>query len=286
MFNLASWLTIETPLYRYLPQIALAKISIDKMTRKVILKKDNCIGCNLVKHDYYHSSCFNIIYRITLSLTPKDPIPTEYTMNNLPLISPTNMNDLGIIIAKNLKWSDQINKIISKANQRLWLTIRTLGYDAAIKAKKLEYISMVRSILEYNSPIWSPQDKDNLKNLERCQRKATNFIVSNAHRTMPNYKDYYTRLIECNLLPFSYRREITDIITFCRAYNDDLSYNIKDYIEFNNPGAGRITRRQTNSDTLKIPNTKTTQAAHFYPTRIARLVNSLPQNLHKALKPL
>ena len=131
-----------------------------------------------------------------------------------------------------------------------------------------------------------PQDKDNLRNLERCQRKATNFLVCNPHRTQPNYKDYHTRLIECNLLPLSYRREFTDIITFCRAYNDDLAYNIKDYIEFNNPGTGRITRRQLNSDTLKILKTKTTQAAHFYPSRIARLWNSLPQNIRQTLKPL
>ena len=122
-------------------------------------------------------------------------------MNYLCLSSLTTMNDLGVLITKDLKWTSQINKIISQANQCLWLTIRTLGYDAPLKAKKLAYISMVCSILEYNSPAWSPQDKENLKNLEQCQRKATNFIVSNVHRTLPNYKDYHARLIECNLLP-------------------------------------------------------------------------------------
>ena len=141
-------------------------------------------------------------------------------------------------------------------------------------------------IIEYNSPIWSPIDKDNLKNLERCQRKATNFIVSNPHRLEPNFKNYHIRLIECNLLPLSYRREIVDIITFCRASNNDLAYNVNDYVQFNRPGEGRVTRRQIQANTLKIPNTKTTQSAHFYPTRVSRLWNSLPSNLRETLKPL
>ena len=117
-----------------------------------------------------------------------------------------------MLILYDLRWTQHIDKIISKANQRLWLTIRTLGYDAPQKAKRLSYINMVRSILEYNSPIWSPQDKEGLKDLERCQRQATNFIVSNVFRTLPNYKDYKTHLQECNLLPLSFRCEIADLI--------------------------------------------------------------------------
>ena len=222
---------------------------------------------------------------LNISYSPTQ-VPHIYNMNNTALSALNTMNDLGVLVTNNLRWTQHIDKIISKANQRLFLTIRTLGYDAPQKAKRLTYISMVRSILEYNSPIWTPQDKENLRNLERCQRQATNFIVSNVYRTLPNYKDYKTRLLECNLLPLSFRREITDLILFCRSYNHDLAYNIRDYVAFNTPGQGRSTRQQTSSDTLKLPKTKTTQAAHFYPTRIARLWNSLPQHLRKLLKPL
>ena len=69
------------------------------------------------------------------------------------------MNDLGTIVNKDLKWKTNIEAMIKKANSRMWLVRRTLGWDAPTKAKKLAYISMVRSILEYNSIIWSPTDK-------------------------------------------------------------------------------------------------------------------------------
>ena len=73
-------------------------------------------------------------------------------LHSKPLLPKTTMNDLGIIVSKDLKWKPHINKIISEANQRLWLLIRTLGYDAPKKANKMAFISMVHSILEYSSP--------------------------------------------------------------------------------------------------------------------------------------
>ena len=49
-------------------------------------------------------------------------------MSDQPLENLSTMNGLGVIITKDLKWKSHIDKVISKANQRLWLTIRT-SYD-------------------------------------------------------------------------------------------------------------------------------------------------------------
>jgi len=196
------------------------------------------------------------------------------------------MNDLGILVTKDLKWKTHINKSISRANQRLWLIARTLGYDAPLKAKRTAYISMVRPIVEYGSVIWNPTDKESIENLERVQRKATNFITNNPHRTQPNYITYDERLNICNLLPLSYRREQADLIFYCRSYNNDIAFDIKKFLDFPQRQVGSITRRQTQALTLPTPRTKTTTAAHFYPTRISRLWNALPTALRRSIKSL
>ena len=134
--------------------------------------------------------------------------------------------------------------------------------------------------------VWSPGDKDNISAIERVQRKATNFIMCNPHRTRPGYVAYQQRLQVCNLLPLSYRREIVDVVFFCRSYNNDIAYNVKDYVDFNTKTTGAVTRQRTQALTLPIPKTKTVAAAHFCPTRIARLWNQIPADIRLAIKPL
>ena len=87
-------------------------------------------------------------------------------------------------------------------------------------------------------------------------------------------------------MPLTYRREINDIIFFCRAYNSDIAYKVEDYVDFNTRRTGAATRNQTQALALSIPKTKSTTAAHFYPTRIARLWNTIPQELRQTIKPL
>ena len=83
-------------------------------------------------------------------------------MNNKQLLCQRTMNDIGTIVSEDLKWKSNIEAMIKKANSRLWLLKRTLGWDAPAKAKRTAYISMVCLILEYNSVIWNPSDKNTL----------------------------------------------------------------------------------------------------------------------------
>ena len=122
-------------------------------------------------------------------------------MNTVKIPRETTMNDLGMLVTTNLKWHSQIDKMIKRANQKLWLITRTLGYDAPFKAKKIAYLSMVRSIVEYGSVVWSPGDTENIAAIEKVQRRATIFIMCNPHRTQPGFVTYQVRLQVCNLLP-------------------------------------------------------------------------------------
>jgi exonuclease III len=212
-----------------------------------------------------------------------NPNEYMYCMDNTHLPHSEQAPDLGITITQSLNWNSHINTITNKALKRMWFLIRTLGFNAPQKAKLTTYITLVRSVLEYCTPIWNPTTKENIKQLETAQRKSTNYILNNPKRPSPNHIDYKTRLTTLKLLPLSYRREFYDLIFFIKSINQLHSFNILDYTEFQDDTATRITRNRSIGMTLKTPKLKLTSSAQFYPSRITRIWNSLHIDLRLKL---
>jgi hypothetical protein len=210
----------------------------------------------------------------------------QYKLSGINLSRVDEVIDLGINISHNLKWNVHVNTIIKKAFSRLWLILRTVGFDSPAKIKQTLYLTLVRSILEFGSTVWSPTSKELLSLLESVQRKATHIIVNNKPRWIEGYKNYKERLLECNLLPTSYRREITDIITFLRSFNSNTGYDCFKYVKFQVAGEGVTTRNQARGLTLIVKQTKLLVSAQFYPVRLTNLWNSLPYHLRERLIPL
>ena len=48
----------------------------------------------------------------------------------------------------------------------------------SIDTKRTIYLTIVRAYLAYSSPVWPPPTVDNIKNIERIQRRATKYILA------------------------------------------------------------------------------------------------------------
>ncbi len=68
--------------------------------------------------------------------------------------------------------------------------------------------------LSYCSPIWRPTLVKDIMALERIQRRATKFILSDYSST------YKSRLRSLNLLPLMYQLELNDILFFISCIKD------------------------------------------------------------------
>ena len=78
---------------------------------------------------------------------------------------------LGVIIINNLSWNEHCDCIYSKANKRLFC-LRVLKKSGLRPADLLEvYCSIIRSVLEYASPVWAGPPVYLSDLLESIQRK-------------------------------------------------------------------------------------------------------------------
>ena len=82
---------------------------------------------------------------------------------------------LGITLSEDLQWSTHIQNITKKANSTLGFLRRNLK-NCPEECRKLAYISLVRSTLEYGSSIWDPYLQKDINSIEKVQRQAARFI--------------------------------------------------------------------------------------------------------------
>ena len=90
---------------------------------------------------------------------------------------------LGVIITNNLSWDEHCDYIYSKVNKRLF-GLRVLKKSGLRPADLVKvYCSIIRSVLEYTSPVWAGLPVYLSDLLESIQRKSTeNYIPA---RSLP-----------------------------------------------------------------------------------------------------
>ena len=165
-----------------------------------------------------------------------------------------------------MSWSKYYEYITAKAYRSLGLLCHTFTNTTSIPAKKLLYISLVRSQLIYGSQLWHPHFIKDITNLERVQQRATYFILNDYNS---NYK---SRLLKLNLLPLMYLLDYYDIMFFITSLkHPSPHFNILDYLKFSNSN----TRFSTSNKLYHVFSPNNT-LQNFYFTRLPRIWNSLP----------
>ena len=158
-------------------------------------------------------------------------------MNERPLENVKEEKDLGVIMDNRLKFHTHASASVKKANKVLGLIKHSF---AALDETTLPllYTSMVRPHLEYGNVIWGPHFKEDMKAVERVQKRAT--------RMIPRIKDFpYTKRLEAlNMPSLSYRRRRGDMIMCYKILTNKVKLNMDNFFTFNN--------HQTRGHTFKL----------------------------------
>lgn len=142
------------------------------------------------------------VLRIT---NKRKPIISNYKIHDEELETVDKAKYLGVTINKNLSWKDHVNVIVSKAtNVRQFLQRNLQTCSNEIKAQC--YKTFVRPIIEYASPVWSPNNNESLSHkVEMVQRKACRWIENKW-----SYYDSPTAMAKrLELAPLAVRRDLS-----------------------------------------------------------------------------
>jgi hypothetical protein len=132
------------------------------------------------------------------------PATSTYTMRRVKLGVKEEERDIGVVITKNLKPSEQCSKAAGRATGVLNQLKRNFHYRDHHTFMKL-YKQYVRPHLEFSTPAWSPWAVGDKENLEQVQEKAVKMVAGLKSR---GYKD---RCKELGLETLEERREKQDV---------------------------------------------------------------------------
>lgn len=148
------------------------------------------------------------------------PVSTNYAIGNTQLDGVTTVRDLGIFYDSKLKFGEHIDIVVNAAYRMLGFIMRTTKNFTNIKCINFIYNSLVRSRLEYLTPVWSPYQITYDSKIERVQKRYTRY--TNYRGGFP-YSEYEDRLISLNYLSLSARRKYYDMCLLYKIiHNNDL----------------------------------------------------------------
>ena len=211
---------------------------------------------------------FNISKCKFMSICRKVKIDFDYSTDNNILSRVTEFNDLGITITSKLSWCENVKTVSSKAHSMIGMIKRSVGFNSPIDVKRQLYLAHVRSILEYCSPMWSPNHVKDIIKLERVQRQASKFILNDY------VSPYHERCTALSILPLCFRREIIDLCFLYSYLHGKLSCDYSSNFELACPHNGLRSAQQ--GVLFKLPLCKTVQFQCTYFYRTVRLWNTLP----------
>ena len=114
--------------------------------------------------------------------------------------------DLGVIMSKDLSWSNHYDYISAKAYKTLGLIRCSFHHTSSIPTKRALYMSIIRPQILYGSQIWHPHLIKDITKTENIQRRASKFILNDF------LSDYKSCLPSLHILPLMLSMELNDII--------------------------------------------------------------------------
>ena len=139
----------------------------------------------------------------------------------------SSVKDLGIIVAGNLRWSEHVNDIKSRAFRRCHHVLRAFTSNNIWTLLKA-YTVFIRPILEYSSVVWSPHLLGDVGSLERVQHFYTRRIFNRCRIPYTSYED---RLYKLGIRSLRYRRLQADIIMVYKLLHNLVDMPFDDFFQ-------------------------------------------------------
>jgi hypothetical protein len=193
----------------------------------------------------------------------------SYTMNGTEMEKVDTEKDVGVLVNKTGKPSEQCTKASRTANGILSQISKAFHYRDRHNFLKL-YKSQVRVHLEYATPAWSPWQVGDCEVLEKVQKRAVNMISGLSG-------SYEEKLNVLNIEKLSTRRFRADMIETYKILNNIAKVDPDIWFTRSNPGRAQTRSTVDNPElNLVLPHKNTELGKNSFSVRSVRGWNSLP----------
>lgn len=246
---------------------------------RICAKVTTPMDCNLLQNALNNIQKWSECNKMQLNVTKckimifhrkQTPVFNTYTLNDRPLECVTQIRDLGIIYQPDLKFNIHIAYIVNKAYRVLSYLIRNTRLFRNPITVYILYCSLVRSILEFGSVIWSPQYQNLIGKVEQVQRKFLRYYAFKHGVTIENHD--YTHIMtlgKTKITTLKSRRELLDILFLTKILRSQINCpELLEQINF------RINCRNIRNQNLFTPDTYTTNISQNSPMNRLMLIGN------------
>lgn len=100
-----------------------------------------------------------------------------YKLDQSPLTVVESVSDLGVVLDGKMDFRCHYDFVVNKAQKMLGFICRSVRDFHDLSVIKCLYYALVRSILEYASPVWSPSYESHIYSLEKVQNRFLRFLA-------------------------------------------------------------------------------------------------------------
>ena len=186
-------------------------------------------------------------------------------LGNVKLKCSAKERDLGVVVDKTMKFSEQVNSAVGKANATLGMIKRSITCKSKNIVTKL-YKALVRPKLEYCVQAWRPYLQKDIEKMERVQRRATKMIDECKSFS------YEDRLKFTGLSTLEARRIRGDMIEVFKILKGISKLDSASWFQLENNSRTRGHRLKLVKKRSRLDIRK-----HFFSQRVVNDWNSLPE---------
>ena len=183
------------------------KIMTEKDTELLQEDLDNITQWSKWNNMELHEDKFDLMsYRtprnkeLALALPFLSELAEYITSMGITVTRKDQVKDLGVLMSDDFSWSPHIRSMTDNA-RRIGSWVLGVFKDRSCVTMLQLYKSLVRSLVEYSSPVWNPSKVGDIQKIENIQRSFT--------RKISGMKDmnYWERLKRLDLMSLQRRRE-------------------------------------------------------------------------------
>lgn len=217
------------------------------------------------------SKCYHIKFTRKLN-----PLPATYYINNIAISEVFSMRDLGVIVDTKLDFREHVDTIAKKGARLAGFVLRQTKFFKDYDIPIILFNCIVRSLLEYCSPVWSPSYAVHIQRLEKLQKQFL-YHLTYANNLCHYLRSYVSRLNHFNMVTLEQRRNIADIVFLRKLIIGRIdSPHLLQKVNLLVP---RSSSRLQNRRTFQLPSCRTNYGQHSPMYRMCSSYNKVCKDL-------